>query len=124
MVNLESAPFHRWIPYIVRTKDLEEWEIGEINPFITPDDDDKKMIYPERLTEEEKDFLRKTVGISQNEDDILRAREILLKRGVEETEKRAEAFLEEAKKSLSLLPDSPWKELLEAWRSFMLHREM
>lgn len=75
-------------------------------------------------TEEEKAFLRKTVGISQNEDDILRAREILLKRGVEETEKRAEAFLEEAKKSLSLLPDSPWKELLEAWRSFMLHREM
>ena len=68
MVNLESAPFHRWIPYIVRTKDLETWEIGEINPFITPDDDDKKLIYPERLTEEEKEFIAN--GFDCNNSDI------------------------------------------------------
>lgn len=75
-------------------------------------------------TDEEKAFLRRTVGISTEEKDILRAREILLACGVKETEERAKAFLEEAKESLSVLPDSPWKELLEAWRSFMLNREM
>ncbi len=75
-------------------------------------------------TEEEKAFLRKVIGISTDESDILRAREILLARGVKETEEKAFAFLEEAKKNLSLLPDSPWKDLLEAWRSFMLNREM
>lgn len=75
-------------------------------------------------TEEEKDFLGRTVGISTEEKDILRAREILLARGVKETVEKAEAYLEDAKRSLLLLPDSRWKELLEAWRSFMLNREM
>ena len=75
-------------------------------------------------TDEEKDFLRRTVGISTDENDILRVGEILLARGVEETRAKATAFLEEAKKNLSILPDSPWNELLEAWRSFMLNREM
>ena len=70
MVNLESAPFHRWIPYIVRTKDLEEWEIGEINPFITPDDDDKKMIYPDRLTDEEKDFILNAFDCNNSDIDF------------------------------------------------------
>ena len=75
-------------------------------------------------TEEEKVFLRRTVGVSNDEQEILRAGDILRARGVEETRARAAAFLEEAKKNLDLLPDSPWKELLEAWRSFMLNREM
>lgn len=75
-------------------------------------------------TDGEKDFLRRTVGISTDEKDILRAREILLARGADEIKSRAEAYLEKAKKCLSILPDSPWKDLLESWRSFMLNREM
>ncbi len=70
MVNLESAPFHRWIPYIVRTKNLEEWEIGEINPFITPDDDDKKIIYPERLTKEERQYIENAFDCNNSDIDF------------------------------------------------------
>lgn len=53
MVYLENAPFHRWIPYIVRTEDLLLWEVGEFNPFMMFDDEDKKVIYPERFTKKE-----------------------------------------------------------------------
>lgn len=55
IVNLESAPFERWIPYIVRTKDFITYEVGDINPFMTPDDDDKKLINPDSFTEQEKE---------------------------------------------------------------------
>lgn len=70
MVNLESAPFHRWIPYIVRTTDLETWEIGEINPFMTPDDDDKKLLYPERLTEQEKEYIENAFNCNTSDIDF------------------------------------------------------
>lgn len=75
-------------------------------------------------TEDEKEFLRRVVGSSQREDELLAAKEILLKRGgVEETEAKAAAYLKQAEESLALIPDSPWKERLEAWRQFMLRRE-
>ncbi len=75
-------------------------------------------------TEEEQAFLRRTVGSGADEDQILRARQILLDRGgVEETEALAVKYLEQAKADLDLLPDSPWKEKLEAWREFMLRRK-
>ena len=70
MVNLESAPFHRWIPYITRSRDLEEWEIGEINPFLTPDDDDKKLIYPDRLTEDEKERIFNAFDCNNSDVDF------------------------------------------------------
>ncbi len=74
--------------------------------------------------EEEKEFLRRVVGISKDKEEILRARQILLDKGVEETKEMATRYLTEAEKDLSLLPDSPRKELLESWRRFMLHRDM
>ena len=78
----------------------------------------------ENATREEKEFLRRVVGSSRKEDEIARAREILLARGLEETRDMALSYLEKAKKDLETLPDSPEKELLEAWRAFMLNREM
>ncbi len=77
----------------------------------------------EMATEEEKEFLRSTVGCTEDEDELCRARDILILRGgVEKTKALAEQYLEEARKALSLLPDSPYKDLLEAWRSYMLSR--
>lgn len=70
MVNLESMPFHRWFPYIVRTKDLEEWEIGDINPIMTPDDDDKRILYPDRLTEQEKEFIENAFDCNNSDIDF------------------------------------------------------
>ena len=54
----------------MRTKDLEEWEIGEINPFITPDDDDKKLIYPDRLTEAEKNYIANAFDCNNSDIDF------------------------------------------------------
>jgi len=71
------------------------------------------------------EFLRATVGISKDEAEIRKARQILLEcGGVEYTEKLAQDYLSKAKDALSVIPDSPWKDLLESWRSFMLTRNM
>ncbi len=74
--------------------------------------------------EKEKDFLRRVVGSSVVETDILKARTILMEYGLEDTRALATSYLEKAEKSLSSLPDSSYKQLLEAWRTFMLHRDM
>ena len=75
-------------------------------------------------TDEEKEFLRSVVGISKDKDEILRARSILLEKGLEETAKSAKDYLDLAEKDLATLPDSPEKDLLESWRLFMLNRNM
>jgi len=78
----------------------------------------------QNATEGEKEFLRQTVGIATDEQDILKARDILLSRGgVEETERIAERYLERAKQRLEIIPPSPYRDLLEAWRQYMLFRK-
>ncbi len=77
-----------------------------------------------KSSEEEKAFLRRTVGQSRNPGELLQAREILLKNGgVSETEKLAAAALEKARAALSCLPDSSYKSLLAEWCEFMLDRK-
>ena len=78
----------------------------------------------ENATEEEKEFLRRTVGTSKNEEDILRARSILIERGMEETRALAASYLQKATEELASLPDSTYKELLKSWCDFMLNREL
>ncbi len=78
----------------------------------------------ENATDGEKAFLRRVVGSSKNEEDILRAREILMERGLEETRSLAASYLKQAENALAPLPDSTYKALLEAWRGFMLSRDM
>ena len=76
-------------------------------------------------TPDQQEFLRNTVGKSKNEEEILKAREILLAgEGIPYTEALAARYLDRAKEALALLPPSPRTELLESWRSFMLKREM
>lgn len=75
-------------------------------------------------SEEEKEFLRHVVGRSKEEEEILKARQILLARGgVEKTEKMASEYMDKALAALALLPESRYKDLLTAWCDFMLKRE-
>ena len=70
MIYLESAPCHRWIPYIVRSKDLREFELGLVNPVMMFDNDDKKVIHPERFTAEELDKIEHSVNCNNSDFDM------------------------------------------------------
>ncbi len=70
MVFLAYAPFFRLVPYIVRTKDLETYEVGHVNPILVPDDDDKKIPHPERLTKEEIDYIENAFDINNSDVDF------------------------------------------------------
>lgn len=70
IIYLESAPCHRWLPYIVRTRDLKEFEIGLTNPITSPDDLDKQVIRPERFTAEELDYIEHAVNCNNSDFDM------------------------------------------------------
>lgn len=70
MVYLEELPFERYVPYVARSKDLETWEIGDYNPFLTFDDEDKKFVYPERLSEEEKKYIANAYDCNNSDVDF------------------------------------------------------
>ncbi len=70
IIYLESAPCHRWIPYIVRSKDLKEFELGITNPIMWPDDDDKKLMYPDKFTEQELDYIENAVNCNNSDFDM------------------------------------------------------
>jgi hypothetical protein len=70
MIYLEGAPCHRWLPYIVRSRDLKEFELGLTNPIMWPDDDDKKVICPERFTEEELSYIENAVNCNNSDFDM------------------------------------------------------
>lgn len=70
MVYLEGAPCHRWIPYIVRSRDLKEFELGITNPIMWPDDADKQIICPERFTAEEKEYIENAVDCNNSDFDM------------------------------------------------------
>ena len=70
MIYLEGAPCHRWIPYIVRSRDLKSFELGLTNPIMWPDDDDKNIINPERFTESEIEYIENAVDCNNSDFDI------------------------------------------------------
>ena len=70
MIYLEGAPCHRWIPYIVRSRDLREFEMGVTNPILWPDDADKQVICPERFTDEERDYIEHAVNCNNSDIDL------------------------------------------------------
>ncbi len=70
MIYLEGAPCHRWIPYIVRTADLCEFELGVTNPVMFFDDDDKKVICPEKFTPEQLDYIENAVDCNNSDVDL------------------------------------------------------
>ena len=60
----------RFMPYIVRTPDLETYEPGLYNPMFMPDDDDKLMPFPERFTEEERAYIETAVDTNNSDSDL------------------------------------------------------
>ncbi|MBE6691392.1 MAG: hypothetical protein E7590_08985 [Ruminococcaceae bacterium] len=70
MIYLEGAPCHRWIPYIVRSRDLKTFELGVTNPVMWPDDADKQVICPERFTAEELDYMEHAVDCNNSDFDL------------------------------------------------------
>lgn len=70
IIYLEGAPCHRWLPYIVRSRDLIDYELGLTNPIFWPDADDKKIIYPERFTSEQLDYIANAVDCNNSDFDM------------------------------------------------------
>ena len=58
------------MPYIVRSRDLKEYELGITNPIMWPDDDDKKVICPERFSEEQLDYIEHAVDCNNSDIDL------------------------------------------------------
>lgn len=70
IICLESAPFHRWIPYIARSRDLREYELGERNPVMWFDDNDKIVMNPERFTAAQLDYIANAVNCNNSDFDM------------------------------------------------------
>lgn len=70
IINLESAPLFRWLPYIVRTKDFETWEPGMINPVMCMSDEDKIIIHPEKFSDTQKEHIITAADNNNSDFDI------------------------------------------------------
>ena len=70
IICLESMPMHRWVPYIARSRDLRDFELGVINPVMWFDNDDKKVICPERFAPEELDYIAHAVNCNNSDFDM------------------------------------------------------
>ena len=70
IICLERLPFHRWVPYIARSRDLKDYELGDINPIMMFDNDDKNVIHPERFTEEELSYIENAINCNNSDFDM------------------------------------------------------
>ena len=70
IICLESLPFHRWMSYIARSRDLKTYELGDINPIMFFDNDGKKVIHPERFTAEELDYIENAINCNNSDFDM------------------------------------------------------
>lgn len=68
MVYLELASFYRCIPYIVRSRDLIEFEVGLFNPFMLFSEEDRLIPHPERFTDEQKTAI--ATAMDNNNSDV------------------------------------------------------
>ena len=79
----------------------------------------------QNANEEEKAFLRRTVGCPCSEGDLLKARNILLERGGKDyTVAKANKLLDSARSKLQAIADGPHRQIFDYWCDFMLLREM
>lgn len=70
MIYLEALPLWRFAPYIVRTLDLETFEVGLRNPVLFPSDEDKQFPAPGRLSDAEKEYVLSTPDINNSDVDL------------------------------------------------------
>lgn len=70
MVYLEGAPCHRWIPYIVRSRDLKHFELGLNNPFMWFGPEDKQLLHPEQFTPGQRLYIENAVNCNNSDVDF------------------------------------------------------
>ena len=70
MIYLEGLPCHRWQPYIVRTADFVQYELGVKNPVFFSDEDDKIIARPEKFTPEQIEFILNTPNCNNSDLDM------------------------------------------------------
>lgn len=70
MICLEALPCVRYAPYIYRTKNFIDWEVGFHNPIIMFDDDDRIPHPDSSFTEDELDLLENGLNINNSDVDL------------------------------------------------------
>lgn len=70
MIYLESLPCHRYLPYIVRTADFVEFELGQRNPIMCFDDEDKIVQRPEKFTPDQLDYINSAINCNNSDIDL------------------------------------------------------
>ena len=70
IIYLGQLPYWCYQPYIVRTKDFEEWEMGTVNPVFMSSEEDKLIGIPGKFTEEEKEHIRFAHNINNSDVDV------------------------------------------------------
>ncbi|MCR5457908.1 MAG: hypothetical protein K6F14_07515 [Clostridiales bacterium] len=70
MIYLERMPLHRYVPYIVRTKDFALFELGIKNPVMWFDDNDRKIYKKEWMSEKEIELTKNSVNINNSDLDV------------------------------------------------------
>ncbi len=70
MIYLEGLPCHRWQPYIVRTCDFVNFELGHKNPIMFSDDNDKIVQRPEKFTPQQLEYINGAINCNNSDVDI------------------------------------------------------
>ena len=70
MICLEALPCQRYAPYIYRTQDFENWEVGFHNPMMMWSDEDRIPKKDAVFTEEELELLRTGLNINCSDLDF------------------------------------------------------
>jgi hypothetical protein len=70
IIYLEGLPCHRWVPYIVRTSDFIEYELGIKNPVMFFDDNDKIVQRPEKFSNEQLEYINGAVDCNNSDVDL------------------------------------------------------
>lgn len=70
MIYLESFAGYNSAPYIVRTKDFENWELAPLNPIMFYDEDDRIVEHPERFTEKELEDIKNSLDTNNSDVDF------------------------------------------------------
>jgi len=69
MIYLEARPGPSYEPWVVRSRDLIEWDESPLNPVMKHSEEDRKIANP-KLTEEERKRIRKADNINNSDVDL------------------------------------------------------
>jgi len=70
MIYLELFAVYNAMPCIVRTKDLEDWELAPLNPVMFYDENDRLVAHPERFSEDELRLIERALDTNNSDVDL------------------------------------------------------